>query len=235
MTQRQRSPEVATHEPAGTTLPRCIGRLHVITTETLQTRYSHVEIAALAAQGGADVVQFREKRNQNTQTQLLAINEMQSALHSKKCQLIVNDRSDLAHATKAGLHIGPNDISPMIARDILGPEPIIGATANNPEMLAALQDAPIDYVGVGPVFETNSKDSPAPTLGLEGLRRMIAESPFPVIAIGSIRAHQVQSVLQTGAHGVAVISGVVLQDNPAAAAHTYRHAIDAFLKSDASS
>ena len=208
---------------------KMIGRLHVITTETLQTQYSHADIARLAARGGADVVQFREKRNQNTQTQLQSIEKMAQALQETRCRLIVNDRSDLARAAHAGLHIGPNDIPPHIARAILGPEAVIGATANNLEMLAKLADAPIDYVGVGPVFGTHSKDNPSPTLEIEGLRAMANKSPFPVIAIGSIAAHQVAEVLGAGAHGVAVISGVVLQNDPEQAARDYRNAITEFF------
>ncbi len=215
-------------------MPKRVGRLHVITTETLQTRFSHAEIAALCASGGADVVQFREKRNQTTQTQLETLSKMKAALSEENCCLVVNDRSDLAKAAQADLHIGPNDIPPNIARDILGPETIIGATANNLGMLRQLQGEPIDYVGVGPVFGTRSKQSPAPTLGLEGLREMVQESPFPVIAIGSIQADQVQAVLDTGAHGVAVISGIVLQDDPKAACQSYRAAIEEFLQTKAS-
>ena len=154
---------------------------------------------------------------------------MAKALLSTDCQLIVNDRSDLAHASQAGLHIGPNDIAPAIAREILGPGALIGATANNLDMLAQLADAPIDYVGVGPVFGTQSKENPSPTLGVEGLRKMVQQSPFPVIAIGSIRAEQVKAVLEAGAHGVAVISGIVLQDEPQQASRNYRNAIDQYL------
>ena len=206
-----------------------VGRLHVITTETLQTQYSHAEIAKLAARGGADVVQYREKRNQSTQTQLQSIKKMNQVLQDTCCGLVVNDRSDLARAAHSGLHIGPNDIAPEVARAIVGPDSIIGATANNLEMLDKLLDAPIDYIGVGPVFGTQSKDNPSPTLGIDGLRTMVAKSPFPVIAIGSICADQVSAVLEAGAHGVAVISGVVLQNDPEKAAREYRSAIRGFL------
>lgn len=214
--------------------PKIIGRLHVITTETLQTKYSHADIAKMAARGGADVVQFREKRNQSTQTQLQSIEKMAQVLQETTCRLIVNDRSDLARASHTGLHIGPNDIPPHIARQILGPEAVIGATANNLEMLAKLAGEPIDYVGVGPVFGTHSKDNPSPTLGIEGLRAMVEQSPVPVIAIGSIAANQVAKVLEAGAHGVAVISGVVLQNDPEQAARDYQIEITNFLSQAAS-
>ena len=100
-------------------------------------------------------------------------------------------------------------------------------------MLRQLSEAPIDYVGVGPVFGTTSKANPSATLGIDGLRAMVEQSPVPVIAIGSIQADQVQSVLETGAHGVAVISGIVIQDDPQAACQRYRTAIDQFLQSKA--
>ena len=216
-----------------TAMPKRVGRLHVITTETLQTRFSHADIAQLCSAGGADVIQFREKRYQTTQTQLETVSKMKEVLRGEHCSLVVNDRSDIAKAGHADLHIGPNDIAPAIAREILGPQAIIGATANNLTMLRQLQDAPIDYVGVGPVFGTKSKESPAATLGLDGLRDMVQASPFPVIAIGSIQAEQVQAVLETGAHGVAVISGIVLQEDPKAACELYRASIESFLKAKA--
>ena len=211
-----------------------VGRLHVITTETLQSRFSHEDIARLCSDGGADVVQFREKRNQTTQKQLNTLAKMHEALSTSTCGLVVNDRSDIAKAANAGLHIGPNDIAPHIAREILGEKAIIGATANNLTMLRQLKNAPIDYVGVGPIFGTTSKENPSATLGLEGLQAMVNESPFPVIAIGSVKANQVQAILETGAHGLAVISGIVLQDDPKLACHNYRRAIDQFLEEKAS-
>ena len=159
---------------------------------------------------------------------------MQAALADSDCALLVNDRSDIAKAAGANLHIGPHDISPEVAREILGPDAIIGATANNLTMLGQLSDAPIDYVGVGPVFGTKSKENPSATLGIAGLQAMVDASPVPVIAIGSIQADQVQSVLETGAHGVAVISGIVIQDDPQAACQNYRQAIDQFLQTKAS-
>jgi len=219
-------------KPSVQTLKR-IGRLHVITSETLQTRFSHVDIADLCSSSGADVIQFREKRNQTTQDQVQTLTNMQAAMAGGDCTLVVNDRSDIAKAVGAHLHIGPHDITPQVARGILGPDAIIGATANNLAMLRQLSDAPIDYVGVGPVFGTTSKENPSATLGIDGLRSMVEQSPFPVIAIGSIQADQVQSVLETGAHGVAVISGIVIQDDPKAACKRYRSAIDQFLKTKA--
>ena len=214
-------------------MPTRVGRLHVITSETLQDRFSHTDIAKLCSAGGADVIQFREKRNQTTLAQVQTLTKMKEAILGAHCSLVVNDRSDIAKAAHADLHVGPNDIAPKIAREILGPEAIIGATANNLTMLRQLKDSPIDYVGVGPVFGTSSKENPAATLGIDGLREMVNESPFPVIAIGSIQANQVEAVLETGAHGVAVISGIVLQDDPKAACQSYRESIDNFLQSKA--
>ncbi len=207
-----------------------VGRLHVITTETLQSRFSHTDIARLCSAGGADVIQFREKRNQTTLLQLQTLTKMKEALVGNHCTLVVNDRSDIAKAAQANLHVGPNDIAPSIAREILGPAPVIGATANNLDMLGQLENAPIDYVGVGPVFGTSSKENPATTLGLDGLADMVQQSPFPVIAIGSIQASQVYDVLDAGAHGVAVISGIVLQEDPQTACRAYRQAIDDFFQ-----
>ena len=207
-----------------------VGRLHVITSETLQTKWTHQELAQAAAKGGAHVVQYREKRNLTSQEHLKNIRAMGEALLHSPCQLVVNDRSDLANATGSALHIGPNDVEPVTARAIVGPSAIIGATANNLEMLKRLEHAPIDYVGVGPIFKTSSKKNAPPCLGIEGLREMVEYSPVPVIAIGGVLPEHVEAILRAGAHGVAVIAGVVLQDNVEQATQEYRRAMNRMLE-----
>jgi thiamine-phosphate diphosphorylase len=112
---------------------------------------------------------------------------------------------------------------------MLGPSIRIGATANSLEEARRRFEEPIDYIGVGPVFGTTSKADPAPRMGLDVLARIVAESPVPVIAIGGIEPRDVEAVLQSGAHGIAVLGGVVCQPDPRAAVRRYRHALDSAL------
>ena len=205
-----------------------VGRLHVITDPP-----RHAALARAAAAGGAEVIQVRDK-DAATNTLLGLVHEVQAAITGTGARLIVNDRADVALATGAGgVHLGMHDLDPTTARRILGPPALIGATAND---LAAAQrqfDAPVDYLGVGPVFGTTSKRNPAPTLGLDALAAIARRSPVPVIAIGGITPERVADVMDAGAYGVAVLSGVASSDDPRAATARYRAALDAWLAAHA--
>ena len=213
-----------------TTTGRVIGRLHVITDESLQDRFSHVELARLAARGGADTVQLREKRPRTTQELIRTARAMADALAGLSARVVVDDRVDVALAAGVpAVHLGPDDLDVALARRLLGPDALIGGTANSLEAALRVAATPVDYLGVGPVFGTRSKASPAPTLGLEGLRRIVEAVDKPVIAIGAISGERVRDVLEAGAYGVAVISAVVCRPDPMAAAAEFRRAIDEYL------
>lgn len=201
---------------------RPIPRLHVITDVELQRRRSQLELAAMAARGGADAVQLRDKNA--TDDALLG---EARAMRELGPALIIDDRVDLAWQIGAhGVHLGPDDAPPAIARASLGPEALIGATVNDLAALQALAGAPIDYIGVGPAWPTGSKQRPRPVLGLDGLAQIAEASPWPVIAIGGITADRVADVLSAGAWGVAVIGAVVLADDPVRATAALREAIE---------
>ena len=207
-----------------------LGRLHVITDEVLQTRYSHAEIAALATHGGADTVQYREKRPRLTRELVADASAVVAACAASGASCIVDDRADVTAAVGAqGLHLGRDDLAPAVARRLLGPDLLIGGTANSLEEARAVWQRPIDYLGVGPVYGTQSKANPAPVLGLEQLHAIATECPVPVIAIGSITAARVAEVLDAGAYGVAVISAITCASDPESAAHEFADAIARWL------
>lgn len=205
-----------------------IGRLHIITDETLQDRFTHVELARLAAEGGADVIQYREKRPRSTRELIETAVEIKHALDRSRARLLMDDRVDVAKAAGVpAVHLGRLDLPVAIAREILGLDAIIGGTANNLAEALAVARTPVSYLGVGPVFGTESKTNPAPMLGLDGLRAIVENVDKPVIAIGSISGERVADVLATGAYGIAVCSAVVCDPDPAAATARLRAAIDA--------
>ena len=202
------------------------GRLHVITDETVQDRFTHVELGALAAEGGADVVQLREKRVKGLNAQVRVACALRERLQGRGARLVVNDRVDVALASGAGgVHLGPRDEDPAQARRILGAQALIGVTANDRAMAVRWAEAPADYLGVGPVFGTSSKRNPAPALGLAELRAIVALARQPVIAIGNITPERVAEVLATGAWGVAVLSDVACAADPAQRTATFADAI----------
>lgn len=206
-----------------------LGRLHVLTDARLQQTHSHEALARQALAGGADVIQVRDK-GASSHALFHAVAAVAAACEEHRAACIVNDRPDIAVAALAhGVHGGLNDLAPRAARTVIGPARWVGATAHSVAEAQAAQNQPIDYLGVGPLFGTTSKNVAAPKLGLAGLRAIVAQATVPVIAIGGIEPHQVADVIAAGAHGVAVLGGVVLADDPTAATARYRHALDEVL------
>ena len=194
-----------------------IGVLHVITDTRLQARFTHVELAELAIQGGADTVQFRQK--QGTTRELVATAQaMQKVCEARKVPLIVNDRADIALAVgAAGAHFGQDDMRVSIGRRILPSTAIIGASARTDAKILEAITAGADYIGFGPIYSTTSKPDAEMAKGLERLRRMCDIAACPVIAIGGIGIETAGEVIRAGAHGIAVISAVCAHPEPAVA------------------
>ena len=211
-----------------------IPRLQVITDETVQTRHSHAALAAMAASGGADAVQFREKRPWTTRERIEVARACLDACREHGALLLVDDFADVALAVGAdAIHLGRNDLDVATARRIVGREVIIGGTANSYEEATRVWATDIDYIGVGPIYGTKSKANPAPDMGLETLARICTDSPVPVVAIGSITPARITEVIAAGAYGVAVLSAVVAADNPVEATIQCRAALDAALAAHA--
>ncbi|MBD3415022.1 MAG: thiamine phosphate synthase, partial [Candidatus Aminicenantes bacterium] len=129
--------------------------------------------------------------------------------------LIINDRLDIALACNAdGVHLGQKDIPLPAARKVLGPEKIIGITAANKAQAEKAQSQGADYLGVGPVFHTDSKDKPSPELGIQNLFLIRKQIKIPILAIGGINSQNAAAVMSTGVHGIAVISAVLNSSDP---------------------
>jgi thiamine-phosphate pyrophosphorylase len=140
---------------------------------------------------------------------------------------IVNDRSDVARLADAdGVHLGQGDLSPVDARRLLGPDPIVGFSTHSTGQVEAALTLPIDYLAIGPVFATQSKTQPDPVVGLDGLRAAVDRAgDLPVVAIGGITLAQARQVLDCGARSIAVISDL-LADDPGTRAREWVQAVD---------
>lgn len=205
-------------------------RLHVLTDVHIQDRFGHLELARLAAAGGADRVQYRDKRPLTTRELLAMASSIERELASTSCRLIVDDRADVALAVEAaGVHLGRDDLPVATARRMLGGDVIIGGTANSLEEARQVAATGVDYLGVGPIYGTRTKANPAPVMGLRTLAAIVEAVAIPVIAIGSITAATIGDVIAAGAYGVAVVSAVVKDDDPQAATARCRDAVDAAL------
>lgn len=206
-----------------------LGRLHVITDMTLQSRWDHTELAEQALRGGADTIQYREKRPLPARERLRVAEQLMTLCEAYGATLVINDDAAVARAVGAALHVGADDLPVAVARRVVGMAALVGATANNIDAAQAAAQRAVDYVGVGPVFGTRSKAKSAPMLGTEGLRAICSIVTHPVIAIGGIASEHIGDVMMAGAHGVAVLSGVSCAPDPQAATHAYAVAIDEAL------
>jgi thiamine-phosphate pyrophosphorylase len=160
------------------------------------------------AAGGATLLQYRNKLGSGRQI-LDDARELKRRLRTS-VRLIMNDRADLCLAAEFdGLHIGQEDLSPESARRVIGPELWLGVSTHNPEQLREADQTTADYLAIGPVFATSSKERPDPVVGLEGVRRARELTRKPVVAIGGITRANARSVLEAGADTVAVISDLL--------------------------
>jgi thiamine-phosphate pyrophosphorylase len=122
----------------------------------------------------------------------------------------MNDRADLALAADFdGVHVGQDDLSPESVRKIIGPNRWLGVSTHNPEQVAEADQTSADYLAIGPVFSTSSKQNPDPVVGIEGVGRARQLTRKPLVAIGGITRANAASVIAAGADSVAVISDLV--------------------------
>jgi thiamine-phosphate pyrophosphorylase len=177
---------------------------------------SHAEQVRRLSAGGATFVQLREKHL----SPLEFYREAEEALRvarSSGMRLIINDRVDIALALEAdGVHLGQDDLPPEAARELLGERAVIGFSTHTIEQASVAARLPVDYIAIGPVFATTSKERPDPQVGLEGLRRVReAVGRVPLVAIGGVTRENAPSVLASGADSVAVISALLSPRDPA--------------------
>jgi thiamine-phosphate diphosphorylase len=176
-----------------------------------------VDVARLALEGGASMVQWRDKRRDKGE-QLPRAQAIRELCAQHDALFVVNDHVDLALVVNAdGVHLGQRDLPPAAARALVPAEFIVGVSTNNVEEARRTQAGGASYVAVGSIFATGSKEVTRPA-DLERLREVKAAVDRPVVAIGGIDASNVDLVLAAGADAVAVISAVCAAADVRAAA-----------------
>lgn len=176
-----------------------------------------VRTARLAAENGATVVQLRAPHWKKRQW-LETAAELKAVLDPLGVPLIINDHVDIALAVDAdGVHVGQADLPAVVVRRLIGPDKWLGLSVSNAEQLAAVPHDVVDHLGVGPVYPTGTKTDASPVIDLTAFASLVAASRWPVVAIGGIQAGNCLPLLQAGARGVAVVSAICGQDDPAGA------------------
>jgi len=209
-------------------------RLNAIVDPERSGGHDLAELARLCAQGGATLIQLRDKISE-TRAMVTRARAIKKALAPLSIPFVVNDRIDVALAAKAdGVHLGPDDMAVEDARRLLGMTAIIGLSIKSVAEAEAAPVELIDYVGSGGVYVTLSKQQNTAPISPAGLARIISvlqrRAPkLPVCGIAGIDASNAAAVIAAGADGVAVISALSLAPDPAAAAHALLEIVDAML------
>lgn len=209
-------------------------RLNAIVDPERAGGHDLADLARLCAEGGATLVQLRDKRSE-TRTMVETARAIKQALAPFGVPLVINDRVDVALAAgAAGVHVGQDDMAVDDARRLLGPGAIIGLSIKTVSEAEAAPVELLDYVGSGGVYGTLSKQQKNTPIGPAGLARIVAvfrrRAPkLPLCGIAGIDESNAAAVIAAGADGVAVISALSLKSDPAAAARGLRNVVDAGL------
>lgn len=193
--------------------------VYLVTQEDLSAGRPTLEIVEQAIRGGVDVIQLREK-DCPARTRYTLGHDILELVDGTDVTFIVNDRIDIARAIGAdGVHLGDEDLPIRIAREQLGADAIIGRSVSTTEDAQAAEAAGADYLGVGSIYTTDSKDTdPAETdIGLETITAIRRHVDIPIYAIGGITTENAADVAAAGATGVAVITAITMADDPAEA------------------
>jgi thiamine-phosphate pyrophosphorylase len=209
-------------------------RLNAIVDPERAGGHDLADLARLCAEGGATLMQLRDKLSA-TRAMVEEARAIKQALAPFAVPFVVNDRIDVALAAGAdGVHLGQDDMAIADARALLGRGAIIGLSVKTVAQAEAAPVALIDYVGSGGVYGTLSKQQKNAPIGPEGLARIVSvlrrrAAKLPVCGIAGIDASNAAAVIAAGADGVAVISALSLAPDPAAAARALRDIVDAML------
>jgi thiamine-phosphate pyrophosphorylase len=186
-------------------MPFLLPRFYPITDVRL-SGLSHADQVERLVAGGATMIQLREKTASPREFYAAALEAMKVA-RRLNVRIIINDRVDIAIAVNAdGVHLGQEDIPPDHARRLLGERRIVGFSAHGVKQAERADGLPVDYIAIGPVFQTSTKKDPDAVVGLEAIAATRRQTSKPLVAIGGITLSRAASVIEAGANSVAVIS-----------------------------
>jgi len=199
--------------------------LYLVTDESLLKGRNLEQLVEEAIKGGITMVQLREKNISTVEFYDKACS-LKKLLTPHNIPLIINDRLDIAIACNAdGIHIGQSDMPYSIVRKILGKDKIIGLSVETVEQAREANDLDVDYIGLSPVFSTNTKTDINTPLELEGIKEIASFTKHKTVAIGGINTGNTGDIIKNGADGIAVISAIISQESPRNAASELKNII----------
>jgi thiamine-phosphate pyrophosphorylase len=192
-------------EPIPFRLPRFYPILDTFTVS--ERGYSMLVAAEALLEAGVRILQYRHKENW-TQAHFEEAKRIATLCQEAGVLFVLNDRADFARMMGAALHLGQDDLPPAAARRVVSDE-VIGFSTHNRLQLTRANDEAVEYLSLGPIFTTNSKERPDPVVGVDGLAELRGLTAKPLVAIGGITLENTAAILQAGADSVAVISGIL--------------------------
>ncbi|AYO12629.1 thiamine phosphate synthase [Vibrio harveyi] len=191
-------------------------RLYLVTDDQ-QDLATLKRVVRKAVEGGVTMVQVREKHG-DVRAFIERAQAVKDILKDTDVPLIVNDRVDVALAVDAdGVHLGQSDMPAIIARELIGPNKILGLSIENEEQLAEADSLPIDYIGLSAIFATPTKTNTKKHWGIDGLKMALETTSLPIVAIGGINKSNIPQLSATGVHGLALVSAICHAEDPKAA------------------
>lgn len=171
-----------------------------LVTDDQQDLATLMHVVAEAVKGGVTMVQLREKHG-DIRAFIERANALKAILVGTGVPLIINDRVDVALAVDAdGVHLGQSDMPAALARQLIGPDKILGLSIESPQQLAESQQLDLDYIGLSAIFATPTKTNTSMHWGLDGLVDTLQKTALPVVAIGGINQGNIREVAATGVH-----------------------------------
>lgn len=175
-----------------------------------------------AIAGGVTMVQLREKQRDIRGFIEIAL-AVKAILQGSGVPLIINDRVDVALAIDAdGVHLGQSDMPADIARQMIGKDKLLGLSIENEQQLIEAEKLPVDYLGLSAIFATPTKTNIKKEWGIEGLANAVAQSSFPIVAIGGINVTNLEAIIATDVAGVALVSAICDAKSPQDTARKFR-------------
>ena len=185
--------------------------IYGITARKFSFGRTNIEVVQAMIAGGVRIVQYREKRPETSYRQMLEeCRCIRQLTREAGVVFIVNDYVDIAQLVDAdGVHVGQDDIPVADVRTLIGPDKLIGLSTHAPEQATAAIHAGADYIGVGPIFSTQTKEDVCAPVGLSYLAHVAQSCPLPFVAIGGIKEHNLAEVLAQGARSVCLVTEIV--------------------------
>lgn len=200
-------------------------RIYLLMTRSL-CRLDPLVVLDEALTAGVDVVQVREPGCGDREL-LEWVHDVRERCARHRAPVIVNDRVDVAILAGAeGVHVGQGDLPPRAVRELVGDDPIIGLSTHDLEQVKEAATEPIDYIGVGPVFDTTTKDTPG--LGADWLRDVLPHAAVPAFGIGGMGTDTVADAIDAGLRRIAASAAVCGAEEPGAVIHSLRESLDAW-------